>query len=49
MLPGKGDDRGDGLPKDVVCDNSTNFVGESNELKELEALEKKKIQDTTTF
>ena len=36
-----------GLPKDVVCDNGTNFVGGSNELKELEALDKK-IQETTT-
>ena len=27
-----------GLPKDIVCDNDTNFVGGSNELKELEAL-----------
>ena len=25
-----------GLPEDVVCDNGTNFVGGSNELKELE-------------
>ena len=36
-----------GLPKDVVCDNGTNFVGGSNELKESEALDKK-IQETTT-
>lgn len=44
MLPGKGNNRRDSLPKDVACDNSTNFVGESNELNEgqLEAL------DTTT-
>ena len=32
-----------GLPKNVICDNGTNFVGGSNELKELEALDKKKI------
>ena len=38
-----------GLTKDVVSDNGTNFVGESNELKELEALDKKKIQDTTSY
>ena len=37
-----------GLPRDIVCDNGTNFVGGSNELKELEALDHKKIQDTTT-
>ena len=37
-----------GLPKDIVCDNGTNFVGRGNELKELEALDHKKIQDTTT-
>ena len=37
-----------GLPKDVVCDNGTNFVGRSNELKELEALNQNKIQDMTT-
>ena len=37
-----------GLPKDIVCDNGINFVGESNELNELEALDHKKIQDTTT-
>ena len=37
-----------GLPKDNVCDNGTNFVGGSNELKELEALDHKKIQDATT-
>ena len=36
-----------GLPKDVVCDNGTNFVGGSYELKELEALDKKKLQDAT--
>ena len=34
-----------GLPEDV-CDNGTNFVGGSNELKDLGAL-KKKIQDAT--
>ena len=28
-----------GLPRDIVCDNGTNFVGESNELKELEILD----------
>ena len=27
-----------GLPEDVVCDKGTNFVGGSNELKDLEAL-----------
>ena len=43
MLPGRRNNRKDSLPKDVVCDNSTNFVGESNELKELETL------DTTTL
>ena len=37
-----------GLPKDIVCDNGTNFVGGSNELKELEAFDHKKIQDSTT-
>ena len=37
-----------GLPRDVVCDNGTNFVGGSNELKESEALDQNKIQDTTT-
>ena len=37
-----------GLPKDIVCDSGINFVGESNELNELEALDHKKIQDTTT-
>ena len=37
-----------GLPKDVGCDNGANFVSGSNELKELEALDKKKIQETTT-
>ena len=37
-----------GLPKDVVCDNRTNFVGGSNELKELQASDQNKIQDTTT-
>ena len=36
-----------GLPEDVVCDNGTNFVGGSNELKELETLDKKKVQDAT--
>ena len=36
-----------GLPEDVVCDNGTNFVGGSNELKDLEALKKKKIQHAT--
>ena len=29
-----------GLPEDVVCDKGTNFVGGSNELKDLEALNK---------
>ena len=37
-----------GLPKDTVCDNGTNFVDGSNELKELEALGHKKIQDAMT-
>ena len=37
-----------GLPTDIVCDNGTNFVGGSNELKESEALDHKKIQETTT-
>ena len=37
-----------GLPEDIVCDNGTNFVGGSNELKELEALDHKKIQDAMT-
>ena len=37
-----------GQPKDVVFDKGTNFVGGSNELKELEALDHKKIQDATT-
>ena len=36
-----------GLPEDVVCDNGINFIGGSNELKELEALDKKKLQDAT--
>ena len=30
-----------------MCDNGTNFVGGSNELKDLEALNKKKIQHAT--
>ena len=36
------------LPKNLVCDNGTDFVGGRNELKELKALDQKKIQDTTT-
>ena len=36
-----------GLPEDIVCDNDTNFVGRSNELKDLKALNNKKIQHTT--
>ena len=36
-----------GLPEDMLCDNGTNFVGGSNELKELETLHKKKNQDAT--
>ena len=32
----------------MKCDNGTNFVGRSNELKELEALNQNKIQDMTT-
>ena len=35
-----------GLPEDVECGNGTNFVGGSNELKDLKALNKKKILDT---
>ena len=34
--------------KNLVCDNGTNVVGGRNELKELKALDQKKIQDTTT-
>ena len=34
-----------GLPKDNVCDNGTNFVCGSNELKKLEALDQKNIQN----
>ena len=37
-----------GLPKDVVCDNGTNFADGINEFKELEALEQNKIQRVTT-
>ena len=33
-----------GLPRDVVCDNGTSFVGGSNELRELEALESRTLQ-----
>ena len=36
-----------GVPRDVLSDNGTNFVGGVNELKELEALDKERIQDTT--
>ena len=35
------------VPEDVVCDNGTNFVGGSNDLKELETLDNKKNQDAT--
>ena len=38
-----------GLPEDVECGNGTNFDGGSNELKDLKALNKKKIQDTTLY
>lgn len=34
-----------GLPKDNVCDNGTNIVGGSKELKKLEALDQKNIQN----
>ena len=37
-----------GLPKDIVCDNATNFFGRRKELNKLEALDHKKIQDAMT-
>ena len=36
-----------GVPEDVVCDNGTNLIGGSNELKELEVPDNKKVQDAT--
>ncbi|PFX12663.1 hypothetical protein AWC38_SpisGene23339 [Stylophora pistillata] len=36
-----------GLSEDVMCDNVTNLVGGSSELKDLKALDKKKVQDAT--
>ena len=36
-----------GLPKDILCDNGSSLVGGRNELKELEALDEKKIQNST--
>ncbi|PFX14129.1 hypothetical protein AWC38_SpisGene21740 [Stylophora pistillata] len=35
------------LPEDVICDDGTNLVGGNNELKDLGALDKKKVQDAT--
>ena len=37
-----------GLPKDIVCDNALISLVDGNELKELEALDHRKIQDATT-
>ena len=36
-----------GLPKDVLLDNGTNFVGANNELEELAGLEREMIQEKT--
>ena len=36
-----------GLPKDVLSDNGTNFVGANNELKELAFLDREMIQEKT--
>ena len=36
-----------GLPKDVLSDNGTNFVGADNKLKELAGLHREKIQEKT--
>ena len=37
-----------GLPKDLLADNGTNFVGANSELEELAGLDKEKIQEKTT-
>ena len=37
-----------GLPRDVLSDNGTNFLGPNNELKGLAALDSGKIQENTT-